>query len=723
MPAPELDRLRRPLAAALLLGALAGLVLVTRAARLERADFVMNNGTEITTMDPATVTGVPEGRVIYSIFEGLTVKHPRTLEPVPGMAESWTVSEDGRTYVFRIRAGARWSDGQPVTAHDFAWSWERLLHPETAAEYAYQLWYVAGAQPYTTMPEDRLYAPGPEHGLWVERLADGHARVGLTGFLLETLPPAEAPVLAAAPGERLAEGATLLGLGGHALRLPFAARVVATNPVAPASVRGLLADPWTAGWLLELEPAPGELERALARGALLPGPRFRAEVAWPELVGIDAPADDELVVRLKAPTPYFINLTAFYPLFPVSRRNLEHARERWPDTWQVEWVRPENIVTNGPFLVAERRVNDRIRLVRNPDYWDADAVAFRTIDVLAVEHYGTMLNLYLTGEVDWIDRVYPNLVPRLIRREDFRPEPYLGTYFFRVNVTEPPLDDRRVRHALALAIDRRAICEKVMKSGQVPNWSLVPHGFQDYDKPEMEHAPVGPDLEGYEQAFAADCARAAELLVEAGYDPAAGRFPTIEIHYNTSEAHRDLAEVVADSWRRRLGIDAKLLNQEWKVYLDTQSTLGYDVSRSAWIGDYLDPNTFLDLFVTGGENNKTGWGDPRYDALIERAKSQPDPAARMELLRQAEEILLEELPVLPIYTYVTQNMVKPRLGGFAENLQDVHFPKFWYWMDDAELAARRARQGEGRQIVEPGGPPEGLYSPAAERERTARAAR
>jgi len=366
-------------------------------------------------------------------------------------------------------------------------------------------------------------------------------------------------------------------------------------------------------------------------------------------------------------------------------------------------VRPGNIVTNGPFMVEDRRVNDRIRLVKNPRYWDAMSVAFNRIDILAVEHYGTMLNLYLTGGVDWIDRCSTNLVPRMLPREDFNPRPYLGAYFYRVNTNKPPLDDKRVRRALALAIDRVAICEKIMKKGEIPSWSLCPPGMPGYDPPAMAHA----------DDFATDCEEAAGLIAAAGYGPDGEDFPTIEIHYNTSEAHRDIAEVIADTWRRVLGIDAKLLNQEWKVYLDTQNTINYDVSRSAWIGDYPDPNTFVDLFQTGGENNRTGWGNARYDELVTAAAGELDPARRMELLAQAEEILLAELPILPIYSYASQNVVNPRLGGFYENVQDDHYPKFWYWLSDEELAAKRAQQPPEWEIVPAPGPSAGLHAPGS----------
>ena len=587
--------IRRILALGLLLGSAALVLSVATRARLERADFVFNNGAEVTTLDPQTVAGVPEGRVLYALFEGLTVRDPRTLAPLPGMAESWEVSPDGLVYTFYLREGAKWSDGEPVTAEDFVWSWKRLLSPETAAEYVYQLWMVRGAREYSLLPD---------------------------------------------------EGAR--------------------------------------------------------------------ESAWQE-VGIRATGPRTLVVELAHPTPYFLDLTSFYPLFPVNRASLESAKQRFPDTWQSEWVRPENLVTNGAYRVQDRRVNDRIRLAKNPLYWDEANVAMRTIDVLAVEHYGTMLNLYLEGEIDWIDRTPPSLAQRLLEREDFSPSPYLGTYFYRVNTTRPPYDDPRVRKALALAIDRHAICSKIQKKGESPSWSLTPLGLERYPRPEMEHAPpphpeLAPGPDQAARAFEEDCARAVSLLRDAGYLDGGRALAPIVIHYNTSEQHRDIAEVIADGWKRHLGIEVKLLNQEWKVYLDTQKRLEYDVTRSAWIGDYPDPNTFLEIFVTGNDNNRTGWSNARYDELVQEASRERDPALRFELLAEAEALLLDELPILPIFSYVTQNMVNPRLGGFFENVRDDHFPKFFYWMNDQELAKKRAKLDPRKQLVPARGPQKGLYA-------------
>jgi oligopeptide transport system substrate-binding protein len=585
MKASGLQAIARRMAPFLLLaGLFVGALYLASSARLEPADYTFNNGTEVATLDPARVTGVPEGRIIKALFEGLVVKHPRTLKPMPGMAESWSVSEDLLTYTFYIRKDAKWTNGEPVTAHDFVYSWKRFLKAQTAAEYAYQLWYVQGAEAYTKENDEN--------------------------------------------GEPLNSFDT---------------------------------------------------------------------------VGIKANGDYILKVKLKSPTPFFMDLMAFYPMFPVNKTNIEEAMARWPDNneWEMQWLRPENLVTNGPFTVEYRRVNDRIRLKKNPDYWDADNVAMNTIDALTIEQAGTALNTYLTGSTHMIPSVLPNLIPKLMPREDFEPVAYLGTYFYRVNTTKPPFDDVRVRKALAITVNRKDIVEKITKAGQVPAYGLVPPGMTGYVPAEF--AALDPT---------AAKIKARELLAEAGYGSGGKPFPVMEVHYNTSEAHRDIAEVVAQTWRDQLGIDAKLQNQEWKVYLDTQNNLGFDVSRSAWIGDYPDPNTFLDMFVTGGENNKTGWGNAEYDRLITASASEADPTARLAILKDAEAILMDEMPIIPIYFYVTQNMVAPRLGGFYGNIQDEHFPKFLYWMNDEELAAKRADQPGAWEIVDDVGPSEGLYAPA-----------
>jgi len=677
-------------AATLLLAS--SILLLTRRAPTDRADFAFNNGAEVSTLDPAAISSIPEGRIVRALFEGLCVEHPETLEPLPGMAESWTVSEDGLRYAFTIREGARWTNGDPVGASDFVYSWRRVLHPATGAGYAYLLWSVRGGRQYTALPDELLYTAEGDSEWWLEDLGGGTVRLGLTGFELEARGSAATVSLApeVTPGASLAEGAALGRIGDRELVAPFPLAVRARHDALAETVAELLEDPYGAGWLLEARVEPGLLEGRLATRALLRGPDFRRDVAGPLHLGLCTDGGRRFEVELEVPTPYFLDLASFYPLYPVNRRNLEEARERWPADWRVRWLTPENLVTNGPYRIASRRINDRIRLVRNPTYWDAANVAFETIDAFAIEHLGTSLNLYLTGELDWIDRPVTDLIPHLRGREDFHVSPFLATYFYRVNTTEPPFDDARVRRALALAIDREAIVTKLTKAGERPAWSFTTEGLRGYPRVELAHS----------RDLAADLEEARRLLDEAGFGAGGCAFPTFEILYNTDQVHRDIAEVIADGWQRELGLSVKLLNQEWKVYLDSQRALDYDVVRSSWIGDYPDPNTFLDVFVTGGENNRTGWGDARYDALVEAARHELDSRRRLELLAEAEAILLEELPILPIYHYVSRNLVDPRLGGFFENMRDEHFCKFWRWLDDEELRARRAALPAGTTLVE-----------------------
>lgn len=417
-----------------------------------------------------------------------------------------------------------------------------------------------------------------------------------------------------------------------------------------------------------------------------------------DTVGIRAVDARTLVVELERPVPWFLFLVAYHPLSPLDRRALDEARARFPDTWRSARLRPENLVSNGPWRVLERRVDDRIRLVKNPGYWDASRVAFETIDVLAGEHLMTSLNLYLTGEAGFVNEVPAGLVPQLAGRDDWRPTPYLGSCFYRLNVTRPPLDDVRVRRALALSVDRAAIVRRVTKAGEPPLASFVPGAMTavtGYVPPSFRRLDASPaaDADAFDEAaFARDVARARELLSEAGYGPGGRALRTIEIHYATQQTNKDVAEVVAHGWKQHLGIDVKLVNQEKKVSFDTQRRLDYDVSRSSWIADYPDPASFLEVFTAASENNRTGWKDPRYDALVARAL-EARGTERARLYAEAESVLLEALPIVPLYGFTTTSLVDPRLEGYHPNNVDVHFPKFWRWSAAAGRGTTESRDG------------------------------
>lgn len=496
------------------------------------ADLVILNGTEPETIDPAIITGQPEGRIALALFEGLTSNDPRDARPVPGVAERWALSADGTVYTFHLRP-CTWSNGDPLTAHDFAWSWQRALAPATASEYAYQLFYIDNA----------------------EKFNSGE----LTDF---------------------------------------------------------------------------------------------------SQVGVRVIDDHTLEVRLHSPTPFFLDLCAFPTLYPVHRPSVE----RWPE----DWIKPEHLVCNGPYIAASWRINDKLRLRRNPRYWNAPHVPLEAIDILPVGSPATALNLYLTGAADliWDKGLIPTyLLDDLRQRPDCHTFGYLGSYFYRFNVTRPPFDNPLVRRALTLAVDRERIVQRITKGGELPATHFVPPGIPGYQSP----AGLGHDPE-----------RARALLAEAGF-PGGKGFPRFKLLFNkagggAASVNEQIAIEIREMWRQQLGIGCDLENQEWKVYLNSMSALEYDVCRSSWIGDYNDPNTFLDMFVTGGGNNRTGWSHARYDELIRAAGRELDPRRRMVILAEAETLLCrEELPILPIYFYVGINFYDPaKWEGIYPNVLDVH---------------------------------------------------
>jgi oligopeptide transport system substrate-binding protein len=384
-------------------------------------------------------------------------------------------------------------------------------------------------------------------------------------------------------------------------------------------------------------------------------------------VGIRAGDDSTLTVTLARPVPYFLDLCAFYAFYPVNPRAVEAHGE--------SWVRPEHMVSNGPFTLVDWQLRRRIRLARNPRYWDAARVGLASADAIFSEHASTAFNLYAVGETDWIDSsgIPPAIRDVVRRRPDCRTSPYLNTFFLRVNVTRPPFGDRRVRQALDLAIDKRAIVEHITRSGQIPARHLVPPRLPGYTSPR------GPEH---------DPGRARALLAAAGY-PGGRGFPRFAFLFNTSEEARPTAEVLQQQWKEVLGVQCELVNQEWKVFLNTTRSLEYDVSRGNWIGDYLDPSTYLDLFAAADNpNNRTGWSHPEYTALLRTAAAELDPGRRFALLARAEALLLAEAPVLPLYFHVTLNCYDPaRWGGCEPNLLNLILLKHVHRLPGAARAA------------------------------------
>jgi oligopeptide transport system substrate-binding protein len=551
-------------------GALAAVVWALNQGSLPRADFTFVNGSEVKSLDPSIVTGQPEQRMLTGLFEGLMNWHPRTLEPIPGVANRWELSEDRRTYTLHLRPDAKWSDGSPVTAEDFAYSLRRLLDPRTAAEYAYQAWYILGARRYSS--GGRALNPGDAIEVELNLPPDavntlrGEVRCGRLLRIEDSsgreLSDAEREAAQGAEGFRIEAWTFVVDCGEGAERYCYADDDSAAKARPAAGVR----------WCRQVLPD------------------FRT-------VGVAVIDERTLRIELENPTPYFLTLLGYYPLFPVNRRCVERYGS-------PQWTYVENIVCNGAYVPEFRRIRDRTRLRKNPHYWNRDEVRLETIDVLAVESSSTALNLYLTDQVDWIyDLPAPALKTLLAerpRRPDVNPQPMLVTYFYMLNTTRKPLDDVRVRRALAMAIDRRELTDVLLGAGERPAYSLTPPGIAGYVPPQCPQE---------------DAAKARRLLAEAGYPDGRG-FPPMSILYNTHEGHQAIAELIRKQWQNNLGIALRTRNEEFATLLASQRQMNYDVSRRGWVGDYPDPNTFLDLHVTGGEQNGTGWSNAEYDALI-----------------------------------------------------------------------------------------------------------
>ncbi len=489
-----------------------------------------NLGSDPKTIDPQLNSASDGGHIINNTFEGLMREVNGKLQPA--MAESYEVSDDGLTYTFKLR-DAKWSDGKPVTAHDFEYAWKRALNPETGSEYAFQMFYIKGGQEYF----------------------EGKGKV--------------------------------------------------------------------------------------------------------EDVAVKALDDKTLEVTLNAPTPYFLNLTSFYTYMPARKDVVEKDPEGWAKN-------PELAVSNGPFKLAEYSTGDKIVLVKNENYWNVDAVKLDKIVASMIVDQSTQLTAYESGELDAIDEVPTQEIPRLLAEEPtFQILPLLGTYYYIFNVDKEPTNDVRVRKALALAIDRKAITEQVTKRGETPATGYVPPTLKLSNGKEFREVAgdygIDPNKAQVEEAR--------KLLAEAGYPNGEG-FPTLELVYNTSENHKAIAEAIQEMWKQNLGINVTLTNQEWAVFQDTRHQGNFSIARAGWLADYADPMTFLDMWTSYSGNNDAQWrwqkygndtklnpSNKRFEELIEKAKTVTGEERDSALL-EAEKIMMDEMIVMPIYYYTDPTLVK-----------------------------------------------------------------
>jgi oligopeptide transport system substrate-binding protein len=447
----------------------------------EEVIITLNNSSEPGSLHPALSKGTHDSWPMNHMYEGL-LKIGKDGMAVPGQAESWTVSEDGRTYTFTLKDGIKWSNGEAVTAHDFEYSWKHVIKPETASDYVYQMYYIQGAY------------------------------------------------------EANAENASM------------------------------------------------------------------------DDVAIKALDDKTLEVTLVEPAPYFLELTAFYTYYPVNKK----LQESNPD-----WFKdPATIVTNGLFKLVEWNHKENIKLRKNEHYYAIDEVKYDGIDFVMIEDQNTAWQMYRSDELDMVIDLPTDVVGA--GHEDLVIGNELATYYYRFNVTKKPFNNAKVRRALAMAIDRETITRDVMQGGQKPALAYVPFGILTE---EGDYRGIKPHL--FEENVDEAKKLLAEGLAEEGMDKL-----SFVLLYNTSEGHKRVAEAIQEMWRNNLGVEISLENVEFQIKIDREDKLDYDMSRAGWIGDYVDPMTFMDMMVTDGGNNDTGWSNTEFDSLITKAKSTADNSVR-----------------------------------------------------------------------------------------------
>ena len=433
----------------------------------------------------------------------------------------------------------------------------------------------------------------------------------------------------------------------------------------------LTADDFVFGFRRSVDP-----ETAAAYGRMLaPIQNARPILAGElpvEALGVEALNQRTVQIRLDDPTPYFLGLLNHPSTYPVHRPSLDEHGD--------DFVRAGNLVSNGAYRLIDWVPRSRIVLERNPDYHAADDVIIQRVTFYPIEDENTEFQRFRAGDLDWTDQVPANQFRWLNQNlaQALSVSPWFGTYFYSFNLTRPPFEDNLpLRRALSLAIDREILTDKVTQFGEIPSFHLVPEGLPDYEPPIPDYA---------EWTQAEREARARALYAEAGYGD--DNSLEVELRYNTSENHRKIAVAIAAMWKQVLGVRTRLVNEEFRVFLQNrQLRRRTEVFRAGWIGDYQDAFTFLELFHSEHRRNDAGYANPRFDRLLDQIAEERIPARRRNLMVEAERMLLADQVVLPVYTYVTKRLVNPLLKGWQENVMDFHPTQHMYLLRPASEAA------------------------------------
>jgi len=481
------------------------------------------NGGEPQTLDPASAEDVHAFNILSDLYEGLVIEGGDG-NLLPGVAEHWDVSPDGRQYTFRLRQDSTWSNGEPVKSQHFVAGFRKVLSPGTTSAYSFLL----------------------------EPIRNYHAVLS------------------------------------------------------------------------------GELP--------------------PEELGIQAIDEQTVVINLDSPAQYLPGILAMPIAFPLH-----------PDHGSKNFTDPANFVGNGPYVLESWSVGERIRLRKNPNYRNSQAVQIETVDYLPITDPNTELNMFRAGELDITSTVPKASIAALSesRSDELFVAPSLGLYYLAFDLSEPPFDDVRLRQALTMAIDRQTLVN-ILGRGEKPAYGIVPPGVANH---------VTSSYEWQSMATNEREARARGLLQQAAYEP--GSLPPIKLTYDVGDIHETVALVVASMWQDILGLEVQLEKKEWKFLLATRDDLSaWQVMRFSWVGDYNDPGTFTDIFRSDSPQNLPGYVSPDYDKLLDEARQISDPGARAEKLSSAEARLLDDYPIAPLYFYVSKHHVSSRVQGFSSNVLD-----------------------------------------------------
>ena len=382
----------------------------------------------------------------------------------------------------------------------------------------------------------------------------------------------------------------------------------------------------------------------------------------PEKLGVKALDDTHLQVTLDKPVPYFISLTANFSLFPVPAQTIAKYGE--------QWTRAGNLVGNGAYQLSARVVNEKLELVRNPHYWDNAHSVLNKVTFVPISEESNATKRYRAGDID-ITESFPknqfSLLKKNLPGEVYTPD-QLGTYYYAFNTQQGPTADVRVRKALSWSIDRRIIAEKVLGTGEKPAWYFTPDVTAGF-------TPEKSALQQHSQAELN--AQAKTLLAAAGYGP--DKPLQLTLLYNSSENNQKIAIAVASMWKKNLGVQVKLQNQEWKTYLDNRNSGNFDVIRASWVGDYNEPSTFLSLLTSKHSGNIARFKSTDYDALLAQASRETQTTKRATEYQHAEDILAEQVPSAPIYQYTNGRLIKPYVKGYpVTNPEDVAYSRTMY---------------------------------------------